>query len=910
MILLADARLPDRRDAARGSLAPLAASLAADLAPIRKSGVNVPHRKARMTRAGGRCLVDGTLLEFDPFSPSSHRCARCGAVYTEPVHHDWWLMSYHLWLAERAVHDALLLLLTGESGGGRIARDVLHGYSATYLSFPNRDNVLGPSRPFFSTYLESIWLLQLCVAADLLAATGDREPLDRFLERVALPSAALIASYPEGESNRQVWNDVAMLAVARLSFNRASTERLLLGPRSIATHLRDGLLADGSWYEGENYHQFAHRGLWYGVTMADVAGISLPPTLVARFDEGFASPFLTALPDLTFPSRRDSPWRVSLRQWRHAESCELGLARRDDPRLRSTLARLYEPDVPEADTGRARSAAESERNVPAARLSRADLGWRSLLHARAELPPLMAEAPRSVLMEGQGLAVFRRDHARTYVALDYGHSGGGHGHPDRLNLMLVDGATRWLDDPGTGSYVDATLHWYRSTLAHCAPLANGRSQWREDGALLAWEERGGAGWVEARAQLADGIEATRTVIVMPGYVLDVLRWRGKGDTVIDLPIHADGEVQGARWISAPLVGSDGLEDGFRFVQSTERLTWPRDGHLRIEVRRAEARATLWVASRDVRELWRAVAPGPPGEGLRRFHVVRSAVNEGAVAQLWDLRGEVKSVAREGEAIVVATEGGRHTHHRAAHGWHVDLTVGDARSTLDLGGVRERPTPRRIRTPGMPRAAAVAIPRLRTAAATAREELPLRFELGGMNYRRSELSWADAGKPTASISFWVRESVLAVHVDVRKADVTFAAEEVRDVLDNELPLIHGDGIQLHLILPARGAPLSLGWIFAPSDHGPVRIHDSTGSGIPVEAIAERTPRGYALRAEIDLGELIRPPVKVDLAVAINDMAPGRERRRGQLVLVGARDEFIYLAGDRLMPHHYVALAIEP
>ena len=27
--------------------------------------------------------------------------------------------------------------------------------------------------------------------------------------------------------------------------------------------LRDGLLADGTWYEGDNYHQFAHRGLWY-----------------------------------------------------------------------------------------------------------------------------------------------------------------------------------------------------------------------------------------------------------------------------------------------------------------------------------------------------------------------------------------------------------------------------------------------------------------------------------------------------------------------------------------------------------------------------------------------------------------------------------------------------------------------
>ena len=45
---------------------------------------------------------------------------------------------------------------------------VLDGYADRYLDYPNRDNVLGPSRPFFSTYLESIWLLQLVLAVDLL----------------------------------------------------------------------------------------------------------------------------------------------------------------------------------------------------------------------------------------------------------------------------------------------------------------------------------------------------------------------------------------------------------------------------------------------------------------------------------------------------------------------------------------------------------------------------------------------------------------------------------------------------------------------------------------------------------------------------------------------------------------------
>ena len=54
------------------------------------------------------------------------------------------------------------------------------------------------------------------------------------------------------------------------------------------------------------------------------------PALVARFDEAFATPFVTALPDFTFPSRRDSQYAVSLRQWRFAELAELGVVRRPD----------------------------------------------------------------------------------------------------------------------------------------------------------------------------------------------------------------------------------------------------------------------------------------------------------------------------------------------------------------------------------------------------------------------------------------------------------------------------------------------------------------------------------------------------------------------------------------------------
>jgi hypothetical protein len=51
-------------------------------------------------------------------------------------------------------------------------------------------------------------------------------------------------------------------------------------------------------------------------------------------------------------------------------------------------------------------------------------------------------------------------------------------------------------------------------------------------------------------------------------------------------------------------------------------------------------------------------------------------------------------------------------------------------------------------------------------------------------------------------------------------------------------------------------------------------------------------GYAMRITLSSGEL-----PSDLDVIVNEQPRRRARRRGQLVLSGARGEFVYLRGDR-------------
>ena len=898
-LIVTGAQLRARAVVANGTLASLATGLRRELEPLLAGSHDVPVEKALLSRAGGRCDRDGTLLTYDPFD-ARHRCPRCGAEYTGVLHDRFRLYWHQLWLAERTVHGALLGVLLHDVPCRALSMELLESFVARYLDYPNRDNVLGPSRPFFSTYLESIWLLQLCVALDLLELGTPSDAVTslgaRVRERVIEPSTALIASYDEGMSNRQVWNNAALLAAGTMLGDRKTIEKAVSGESGLHAHLGEALLADGSWYEGENYHLFAHRGLWYGVQIAEANGHELPPSLEARFREGFAAPFRTLLPDLTYPSRRDSPYAVSVRQSRFAESCELGLARGNDDRLAGMLARLYAPTVPRGETGRRSSSADVERNWPATGLTRADLSWRSLLVARAELPPLLAEPLESDLLPAQGLAILRRDAGRTYVALDYGHSGGGHGHPDRLNLLLVVGEDRWFDDPGTGPYVDESLHWYRSTLAHMAPLVDGRSQPRVDGSLVAFHDDGRAGWASAAVELVPGLVARRSIVLLEDYLIDCLEWESGDAHDVALPLHGvdvvDAEGRPLPRRPAMIAGGKAKEDGFAYLRATQRITSTESVVARLRsAPTVSGRADLhgWIIAPADASWSTAMAPDVPtrpGEVLAQLVLLRAVAKRGRFLGIWSWRGAVGNVEVTDDLIAVTrADGGREEHSTTRAGWRIqhEPDASGASDVVVLGG---------FSNDSIRGAAGESPPDGPHRAAVTR--LPAIFELGEEHYRRSEQTWLEAGQPRATVRV-VRDDrgALEIRVEVAPSERIFVPIGASNIYDNEPAAINGDGVQLYVTAGDRRG----GWLLMPAAESTlVHAHPIEGwdGGLDVQARWRATPGGWSLAATIPrAGEV--PELALD--VIVNEITPDRTRRRGQLVMSGARGEFVYLRGDR-------------
>ena len=920
LLLRAD-DLARRRDVASGPLRQLADSLAADLEPLIGGAPFIPTGKALLSRGGGRCESDGTELEFNPASPHEHRCPTCGRVHTGEYHDRWWLFPYQLWLAERAVHAAVLGALRGDQRHTAFARAILIGYSERYLAYPNSDNVLGPSRPFFSTYLESLWLLHVCIAADLLEAGGDDATAGVVRDRIVEPAVALVEEYYEGMSNRQVWNDAAIVAARQFLGGppHPAVEGALV---NVETLLHGAVGADGSWYEGDNYHQFAHRGLWYGVVLGGRAGYEFDADLLARFQLGFRAPFVSALPDFTYPARKDSRYAASLRQWRFAESCELGLARGDDPVLSWALGRIYADDLPPGDTGRARATGEAERHAAAVRLTRADLGWKSLLFARASLPPDAADAadaPGSVTIASQGLTIHRREEGAVYVALDWGESGGGHGHPDRLNLVFSHGASRWLDDLGTGSYVDPSLHWYRSTLAHNAPLVDGRSQARVDGTCTGLGEHREFDFVSAAADgIAPGVRVERTIVTADRYFVDELRWESGEPVQFDLPVHFDAECNDLTFAVRGLDGGDAAEDGFGFVGASEAAELRGSEPLRLHATDGGRAAQCVLHANTPCTLFRALAPGQPATRRRRFYVVRCHGTQGTIRSAWSWAGEPVSVHFGDQDVEVTIGGVIDVHHSTALEWSIRrASAGEvARFTRDAappGDVYDDPgSPAEM---AAARGALVAphLVRLRERSdewfsdlgPAERDDWAL-FELADSHYRRSEESWRDAGRPRARIAVGAQDGEIVVDVLVEADTLVFVPPGAVNPFDNEHPEINGHGVQLYLTTEDDGGA----WMLVPEpESGRVRVRALGGwGGIAPPAARWRTVHGgFELRATIPAGAGETGLFALD--VLINETTPGRARRRGQLVMSGADDDFVYLRGDRHDPARLVPFAVD-
>ncbi|HET9726268.1 MAG TPA: heparinase II/III family protein, partial [Gemmatimonadales bacterium] len=750
----------------------------------------------------------------------------------------------------------------------------------------------------------SVWLTSYLAAGSLLKESGHlAEDVAEGVGVVAEEAANLIGEFDEGFSNRQTWHNAALAAIAVWFEDEDLLHRAVQGPTGMLPHLVEGFGSDGMWYEGENYHLFALRGQLVGMGWAREAGIDLleDERLAARLGAALRAPALTALPDHTFPARKDSRFAMSLAQPMYLELWEVGLARLGDEGsdLWSWLRELYAAPAPKAETFDS-YLHEAGESAPAAR-TRADLSWWALLEMAPALPDGAPWEPGPVLLEGQGLAVLRT--ADRYASLECGRLGGGHGHPDRLHLTLFADGVHWLADPGTGSYVTGDLFWYRSTLAHNAPRLDRRSQPPGDARCEAFDVQGGWSWTRGRYG-----EMART-LVAGDYLLDVVELDAAEDRTIELPWHLAGRVEMTTpgdWTAEPWDEP--------FIERAERFTG-RTEHGVMLRSHGENGATLTLHLHFDGTLLRAGVPGRPGQSGRGAMYLVRARGRGTrfVAVLETGRGaaRVRSVDSSGDLITVETAEGADRHLAGPTGWEITGAAGTTR----LGGLRRAAaaTAPLIDLNRPTRAAGAALyvqqPELDGTldAFDASEPMTLDYD---DQYRRSEEPYHGPEEFSATLVANWNEDALYLGVDVVKAEVIVRPDDAPPLrLDNEPDDIHADGLQVYL-RPEPDGPI-YGFLVVPSEAGGVRVHaisDTAASPGMVTGAWQPTGTGYSMVLGIALPDWSpRGGDTLGFDLIVNEMHPDRLRRAGQLVWSGGGG-WVYLRGDRQPPESFGTLEL--
>jgi hypothetical protein len=357
-------------------------------------------------------------------------------------------------------------------------------------------------------------------------------------------------------------------------------------------------------------------------------------------------------------------------------------------------------------------------------------------------------------------------------------------------------------------------------------------------------------------------------------------------------------------------GGTGLEDGFRFARNARLAehSFPlgavREGRSLFVLRESSRAATLMSAE----------APGQPAPQTRRFHLIRVSGTDGMIRSVISWARGISGGSRIKHGVmqqlgVGSGHGREHTHLRDDSGWHI--TTNDAR-TITLAGFRKamgKPAAEWAaeRAPERPTVTlrASRIPAEWWSEMTPQQRAELEtFDLNESHYRRSELSWRDAGAPAATVSLATDGRTLVILADVRAGDPHFAPADATNPFDNEHPDTMAAGIQLHL---QNGQGRS-DWMFVPESRGDqvrVRaIRNENGLALP-NARWRRSTRGYEMRIELPLPE----GDTFDFDVIVNETTAARRRRRGQLVLSGADGEFVYLRGDRHDPGRALRLAVK-
>jgi oligo-alginate lyase len=534
------------------------------------------------------CPKDGVELVAD--SATRHRCPHCGAIYSGEPYDSVYIGRIHNANSGAMQTLGLAFAFTNRSEFAARAGELLTAYATRYTSYPRHDNngkdTVTAGRLTSQTLDESTWLIPVVWAYSLVRHTltpSSRARIEAGLLRPA--TETIIGPSFDHLPNIQCWKNSAVGCVGYALRDQNLVSVALDNPiRGFHTLMSRNVVQGGLWIEGSlGYQQYALRALWPLAEAARRSGTDLYAN--ENYRSLFDAPIGLALPDGTPPGFNDNPGE-NLANWN--EVYELAYARWRRP-THGCVLRLGPRDTLTA-----------------------------LLYGVEKLPQGDSIPKTSVVFRQSGFAALRS--ADVTIAVRFGLHGGGHGHPDMLNMVSFGNGRLFGVDPGSIGY-GAPLHgeWYRSTVAHNTVSVDQQLQSTADGHLMAWSQTAGETVWKGAAEVYPGVSFQRELALNGSLFTDRFTCESEVEHLYEWVFHSAGTLT----VSAPMTPENsplGGRNGYQHI--TRVMRTEAGGDWTAQWINGNATLTLHVKGEPGTTVLTGVGPGRDPAELTPLLIIR------------------------------------------------------------------------------------------------------------------------------------------------------------------------------------------------------------------------------------------------------------------------------------------------
>ncbi len=599
------------------------------------------------------CPEHGVRLNYNAGKPHEHYCpAGKHRVRGEKLD-AYWRATRLREVVLGAKDLATVYAMEGDRAMAKAAAGMLVSFANYYEKYI-RDRK--PPRLMWQTLDEATYVLHAVAAYELIYDSGALSEEDRGrIEEVWLrPTAEFIKSQTRVIHNIHCWQNSAILCIGLALGDKSLVDFAMDNPRSgFRRQVAQGVLDDGMWYECSfGYHFYTISALESTIIPALNNGIDISKEM-AKVRKMFELPILCADGHFELPSPNDGSGG---RLWNKTDAYELAyFLFPEEERFGHLLTLEY------LDSSRGREG-------------------RFLLFYGAETLPEEPLGPEreSVNLPASGLGILRswRGDDCLYACMDYGPQGGGHGHPDKLNVILSGLGQMFSPDLGSAGY-GLKIHrsWYRQSLSHNVVVVDRKSQRASAGKLVDFRGEGEVKWVSAKADRAyPGVQWQRTVFLCDeGYVVIADSLQSEKEHLFDWVYHGVGK-PGLAGVETEAMDRKAFGTGAGYEVPTRIEAGRTDKEITaVWVLGREKVVTLWIPAPEEgeNEVISAMGPGNPsmiempmivqrkrGKEAKFWAVIEPIDGTGRIERTLLSQGKLTVEPKDGKKRTYSVQGGQ------------------------------------------------------------------------------------------------------------------------------------------------------------------------------------------------------------------------------------------------------------